>query len=427
LLEFLDQVGINLWPLVIAILASAIIFFVGYRRFIFSIFDPLCMFVLILVGDSALTFALPWSPSLKWEFVGFLAFFWAGFSLRGRLTQKTFAISFGRQHWFELELMLLILCAVILGANLYLGLSTGFPLLSLHPSESKVTIYTGGLGVIRRVNMGPYLFFCSGCMLLIMAGHKTRFALTIFCLTTGLEALNGSKGVMLPGIYAAGFMLAHRGLVRSRTFKAKAKRYIFAFLAIGVTVAVIVTTRDQSSVSEGLSKFFLRFLLAGDVILYYIPNRDTLLALMGAHSWSYLHYLLGDILGMLRISDYQPALGSVILGSDEGFGPNPQFFIQADLFFGPVVGLLYSLILGYAVSSLRRAFFGKPGKSAVWFAFKLMLALTAFDLAIDSSEFVVDIAGACLFVIPTWLLSRLVWTSLKHPRRGFAPMPAALS
>lgn len=385
------------------------------------------MFVLILVADTALMFAFPWSTSLKWEFVGFLVFFWAGFSLRGRLPQKAFAISFDRRYLFELDLVLLILFVVIVAANLYLGLTTGFPLLSLHPSESKVTIYTGGLGLIRRVNMGPYLFFCSGCMLLIMIGHKPRFALSIFCLATSLVVLNGSKGVMLPAVYAAAFPLAHRGLIRNRTFKTKAKRNIYALLAIGVAVAVLVTTRDQGGVREGLSKFFLRFLLAGDVILYYVPRRETIVALMGSHSWSYLHYLLGDVLGMLRISNYQPALGSVILGSDEGFGPNPQFFVQADLFFGPVVGLLYTFILGYVVSWLRRAFFGRPGTSAVWFAFKLMLALTAFDLAIDSSEFVVDIAGACLFIIPAWLVSRFVWASLRGPWRGGAPMPAAVN
>jgi len=424
LLEFLDQIGIDIWLTIAAVLVSAVILFFSYRKFIVSIFDPLCMFVLILVADSALMFGLPWSSSLRWEFVGFVIFFWAGFSLRGRSRRKGAVISFDRRSLFELELSLLILCFIIVAANIYLGLSTGFPLLSSHPSESKVTIYTGGLGLVRRINMGPYLFFCSGCMLLIISGHKSRLVLISFCLVTGLVGLNGSKGVMLPGIYAAGFMLAHRGLARSDSFKARAKRYLFILLAVGVTVALLVTTKDQGSLSGGISNFVLRFLLAGDVILYYMPRREDISALM--HSWSYLHYLFGDVLGMLRISSYPQALGSVILGSDEGFGPNPQFFIQADLFFGPAIGLFYSLILGYVVSWLRRDFFDRTDTSALLFAFKLMLAVSALDLAIDSGEFVVDVVGACLFVIPAWLFSHLAWISLKKVPRNFSPISAFL-
>jgi hypothetical protein len=36
----------------------------------------------------------------------------------------------------------------------------------------------------------------------------------------------------------------------------------------------------------------------------------------------------------------------VIIGNDSGFGPNVQYFIQADLFFNSIGGVLYSCLLG---------------------------------------------------------------------------------
>jgi hypothetical protein len=57
---------------------------------------------------------------------------------------------------------------------------------------------------------------------------------------------------------------------------------------------------------------------------------------------------------------------------------------------------------------MRAHFFNDRTDSATWFAFKLVLAVSAFDLAIDSGIFVVDVAALALFVLPLWLFARLI-------------------
>jgi hypothetical protein len=418
LLELLQRIGIEPDALLWIIGVSTVVLFIAYRRFIFNIFDPLCLFLATLVADSALMLALPWAADLKWEFVGFTFFLWAGFALRGRLPAIHPKIVFSRETLFELEFVLLVLFIIIIAGNLYLGISTGFPLLSSNPSQAKVEDFTGGLGIIRRINMGPYDFFSCGCLLLAVIGYKRRLALSILCIATCFVILDGSKGVMLPIIFAVTFLLAHRGLGVSNALRMRVKKYAFLLLVLGTSIAVLIKARDTGSIYGGLLGFFQRLLLAGDVILYYFPRREVIMTFVDPNVWGYLHNLLGDPLGMLRIVEYKAALGSIILGSDEGFGPNVQYFIQADLFFGIYFGILYCFIIGYMIASLRINFFKQATNSAVWLAFKLMLAASAFSFAIDAGLFVAPIITACILVLPLWLLARLIWIGARHPLWG---------
>lgn len=415
MLEILQRIGLKPDALLAIAGISTLVFIVAYRRFIFSIFDPLCLFLATLIADSVLMLGLPWAADLKWEFIGFTFFLWAGFALRGRLPATHPRVIFGRKALFELEFVLFALFILIVAANLYLGVSTGFPLISSHPSEAKVTDFTGGLGIIRRINMGPYDFFSGGCLLFAVIGHKRRLALSALVIATSFVVLDGSKGVMLPIIFAIAFLLAHRGLNNDEQLESRAKKYIFFLLVLGVSLAVLVKTRDTGSLYGGLLGFFQRLLLAGDVILYYFPRREVIMTLVDPNIWGYLHNVFGDFLGMVRVVPYQAALGSIILGSDDGFGPNAQYFVQADLFFGPISGLLYCFIVGYFIASLRTNFFKRATGSAIWLAFKLMLAVSAFSFAVDAGLFVAPVITACVLTFVLWLLARIIWIAASQP------------
>lgn len=415
MLDLLQRLGLDPYTLLKILLASTLVFILAYRRFIFSIFDPLCLFVATLIADSALMLSFPWAPDLKWEFVGFTFFLWAGFAIRGRMPKTHASVVFNREALFELEFVLLALFIVIVAGNIYLGTSTGFPLLSSHPSEAKVADFTGGLGIVRRFNMGPYDFFACGCLLLVMIGHKRYWALTGLSIATLFVVLDGSKSAMLPIIFSLAFLLAHRGLHHSDRFKRRVKRYMFILLALGLSVAILVKVRDTGSIGGGILGFFQRLLLAGDVILYYVPNREIIKALVRPDFLGFLQNLFGDFLGMLRILPYQSSLGSLILGSDNGFGPNVQYFVQADLFFGPTLGMVYCFVVGYIIASLRTNFFRRTTRSAVWSTFKLMLAVSAFSLAIDAGMFAAPIVMALLLVLPLWAIARIVWISASRP------------
>ena len=58
--EFLQSIGVAPEALPIIILLSSTILFLLYRRFIFNLFDPIVMYLIGMVADATLVFALPW-------------------------------------------------------------------------------------------------------------------------------------------------------------------------------------------------------------------------------------------------------------------------------------------------------------------------------------------------------------------------------
>jgi hypothetical protein len=419
LIDFLDSIGIDSSTVLIVIALSTILFTLLYKKFVFSIFDPLCLFILSMIANSAIMFSLPWSSELKWEYGAYAFALWIGFSLSsGSRPPKTCqTLRFSESSLFDLRVVLLLLFVVIVAGNLYLGASTGFPLLSLHPSESKVTTFTGGLGLVRRLNTGPYVFFCCGCVYLAAIQHRRRFAITLLFISTGFIMLSGSKGALLTLIFAQAYVFAHPGLKKSPTLVSRVKKYTLLTLVAAVAVALAVTIRDTGSVGGGVLALFKRILLTGDVILYYFAGRTHIMALTDQTLVGYLKYLFNDTLGMLRAGDYQQTLGSVILGGDDGFGPNAQYFVRADLFFGPVYGCVYSFVIGYCIGSLRTNFFSISKASPMTFTLRLALAACAFTLATESSMFVSETIAISISVFPLWILAFLIRIGSTAARR----------
>jgi hypothetical protein len=418
LFDFVKQLGLDPYALFTAMALSTVVFVLAFRRHVVTLLEPLSMYVIILIADSTLVFALPWENWMRWEYAAFTFFFWVGFSLRARRVKAVQRITLRDDGVFDLLAILVLLFFIIVLGNLYLGFSTGFPIFSDNPSEAKVTALTGGLGLIKRINMGPYFFFCSGCILMAIMGHQRRLAIFMLTIATSFVVLGGSKSVLLPVIYVTSLAVCHRGLGGRISLKI-VQKFTLVGLVVAVGFALIVTTKDQGSLLGGFSAFFARLLLSGDAILYYFPRRDVIVNSIDTTFVGYLSNLFGDTLGFLRLADYKDALGSIILGNDSGFGPNVQYFIQADLFFSPIGGVLYSCFLGYLIASLRASFFYTKTSSAMGLTFRCVMALCAFDIAVETGMFVGEIVSLAIFILPLWLVSRgirsVLYTILSIP------------
>ncbi|MDE1176973.1 MAG: hypothetical protein PW789_10250 [Edaphobacter sp.] len=406
--DFISSLGLDPNALLASIVIAAVVLYLAYRRYIVAALEPLTMYVLILIADSTLMFALPWNNTDRWKYVGFLFAFWIGFVCRRKARLSKDRIQLKSESVFDLCTILVLLCAIIVAGNLFLGLTAGFPLLSDNPSAAKVTDLTGGLGTIKRLNMGPYLFFCCGCILMAALGHQRRLVLFMLFLATSLVILGGSKSVLLPVVYVMSLVVYHKGMGVGVALQKAARKYTLIALGAAIGIALLVTTKDQGSLMMGVSNLFSRVLLSGDVILYYFPRRDAIIGALDASFFGFVSNLFSDTLGFLRLASYQEALGSIILGNSEGFGPNVQFFIQADLFFNLVGGLIFSCLLGYLVASLRHLYFASRTKSAITLTFQCVLALCAFDLAIESGMFMTEIFTLMLIVMPLWGMARII-------------------
>src|SRR6185437_15499589 len=137
----------------------------------------------------------------------------------------------------------------------------------------------GGLGLVRRINMGPYTFFCSGCIYLAVIRYKRRLVLSLLLLATCFIMLSGSKSALLPLIFGQAFVLAHPGLKRDLALTARVKKYTLYTFFAGVAVALVVLIRDQGDIGSGLLGFGKRILLTGDVVMFYFPKREHMIAI----------------------------------------------------------------------------------------------------------------------------------------------------
>lgn len=419
MLDMLSAVGLDANQFIALFMMAAIVLILAYRPFVISILDPLIMFIVAMIADVVLMLGLNLDHNATVEFMFFIVLFWMGFALAGKKPRDNPTIRFSNDALLELEIVLFLSFVIISIANLYLGFTAGFPLLSSAPSEAKVEAYTGGLGLIRHLDQGPYLFLCCGCILLLAVGRKPKLPMMMLVVSSVFVALSGAKGALLPILFVMAFIINHKGLQQSQKYSAKLKRLSVPFLGAAFSVAVIVLVKENGGIAGGALALAKRVLFFGDVILFYYPRRGAIPELMNAGPWEYFHYLLDPILGMFRIVDYSsilPALGSIIAKMPNGFGPNAQYFVRADIFFGPVGGCVYCLFIGLSFGLLRRQFFSFKSKNAIFFTFSLLLAVASVNLPFESSLFVSIVADTLLFTFPLWCFAHVATLATALPK-----------
>ncbi len=412
-MDILSDLGLDPHTVVLVFVLGTAVTFALYYRFVINIFDQLWFFMITMAACNILVFALPWKPVLKIEYTFFVLSFWLGFAMRGKISKVESKIEASAKSLLSLELVLIMLFLLLLSANLYVGFTAGFPLFTSNPDSAKVTVYQDGFGIVKRLNMMPFTFFVAGCTVLAIMGYKrTRFVL-LLGIGAMLIALTGGKSALLPLAAIPGFAIAHPGLIRGRKKLAeRIRRYAFGafLLAAGLAILILFIDAARGGLGGALQLLTVRILFSGDVILYYFPSRGMNPDLMNLMPIDYLSYLFKGMLATLRIlREYPPALGSLIMGTDKvGYGPNPLYFVRADIFFGPIVGCAYCMLLGYITSLLRRLFFTPLTVSVGSLAVRLCFATSAFTLASDSGEFVGGAVDLLLLIGPLWLLAKLM-------------------
>lgn len=428
MLDILVQIGLDPKTFFTIFILCVLITVFAFKRFFTSFMDPILIFVITLCANEILLFGLDWGLQPKVEGGIFFVCLWCGFALFGKLPQTHTHPSFDKKDLFELDVILVLLCGVIVLANLYLGATAGFPLLSSNPSAAKIESFQGGLGFVRHLNFYPFYYLVCGCFLLLFLGHRRRLMVSLLCITSAFIALSGSKSALLFLVLALAMLTAHKGVRGSLSQVRTFRRYALLIFLISFCVAILVLVIDQGSLGMGVVQFARRLLFYGDVVLYYYPRRGQIPELWNAGLVQYLDYLLNSTLGMLRLVPYKAPLGTVLTGSlDDGFGPNPLFFVQADIFFGSIAGCFYCFAIGATIAFLRRMFFVCKVKNVVVFAFMLLIATSAFDLAVDAALFVgstLDVLLILALLWPTAIVLRVAILGVRKVNPSPASFPA---
>lgn len=427
-----NDLGATLWILLLYSSIFLAIFFYFYRDRILSVFDPL---VILAVGQAAycvIALSILHSTFLLFQFFASQAALVFGFLSVRKPRFREGTIDWTSSNISIAECTVFLLFLVLLFANIWMGASEGFPIFSNNPSLSKVSLYTGGLGWVKRVNAGIGIFVPAGALLLAIRGkHKAIFGVVfLFCIL--LASVGGSKGALVIFLNMIGYVVYRRDLV-SDILKKRLQRIsivlLVAALSLAVTVLYVVT-RDLSLAAATLLQ---RILLQGDSIIYYYdPHVLKHFASYGPSD--YLYVVLNGVLAELRLVPYLFPLGYQMVSyywggvgiSDIVTGPNTPFFIVGHVYFGAFFGVVYCGVVGYIVARIRSLFLEAKDVSPLQLIYFLTLALLVFNFPTEVNLFTSPLLDMSIMVFIAVTTSRfLLFVSATTPRRisgyGFHP------
>lgn len=402
----------------------ALLFFLAYKRYIFSIYDPLTLFVVEMSFSSVLMITTVSNALYLFQFFSFQFLFWLGFiSVRPYAKKITNAnIHYSKYNILFLEHLTMIFFFIFIVANAYYFIKVGIPILSQNPTVFKVASFEGGLGIIRRINWGMGVFIaCASIVISIIGIHKKTF-LSIFLILMIITSMGGAKGALLAYVFILAYMTQQYSLKNYDLVK-KYKKYIGVIFVLAFIVAMTILYIENNGMKEVFFAFLNRLLYFGDVVLYYYQP-DVMHYFENYTPFDYIYRLLNPIFGMFRLVPYENPLGYVMViltltteTLPTVMGPNSPFYIEGHLYFGLFGGMLYSFVIGFIVAFLRKKFFAHRILNLVVFIYIFVLTINILDLPMDSSYFVSKIFDTFLFTLPIVIIYYIVFQSVKKSKR----------
>lgn len=354
-------------------LLCATLYFFLFRKYIYSIFDPMLLVVISLCFGTADVLFMHLlgrvSSYYFWNYTFTQTMFFTGFLLirpvKILTPEKT-------QTWRESHKGKIIIILLYYTASLTFIFSQivsffyfGTGLLQ----ESRLMLYSegGGGGILGRIipvtsAITIFLlmdrFFSTGKQNCVAKGYDI---LTFLMVLVSLFA-TGSKSSLLNLIYIVFFYCFFFSRFREfadtvqKLRKFQARFFVFAFLgAIGIIFIGFLNTIEEVRINP-LNALGQRFILSGDVFMAAYPE-DALSSI----EWSNpLTVIFSDLLGFLRIVPYDQlpkALGLQLYryfdDSNLIKGPNPVHNVFGLFYFGYFGSLIYSFLIGIITSAIR--------------------------------------------------------------------------
>lgn len=427
----IDNLPVNPFTILAAGLAFLGLFLFLYRRRIIFAFDILS--IQALTQAAACTMALFWIDDawMRLQFFASQAAFTGGFLMVRRPEPPERPVAWDPARTIDLELTTFLLFLIVALANIWMGVTAGFPLFANDPTVAKVDVYSGGLGLVKRIDEAPMLFLGAASLLLALHSPRKWLFRTIFAASILFAVLGGSKGSVLTTVYLFVYLMGRRDVLSDKLIRLF-KYGCGLLIAAGTLLSLFILRGDEGGWAAPFQALAFRILLYGDVILYYYQP--------GVHQFfnhhtplEFIPYALNPILGELRLVAYQTPLGYQMVNytlnaSDElasVLGPNTTFFVAGRIFFGPVVGIAYCAFVGYAFAKIRSMFLTAkttdPGRLAVL----LTMAVMIVTLAIEVPLFTANVFDTLLFAGGSYIVARILLLACsEYLTAGGAPLRA---
>lgn len=402
------------------ILSSALIlfaiYFLLYYRFVYSIIDPL--FIWIFTTSFASVLAIQVIPTLEdiIHFFGCQLSLWIGFVVAYRKVKYSHngigklkeVFKFSDQSLLKwITYMLLI---VYLISNLIIGYSKGFALFSGAPSESKIANFQEGFGFFRKINWSVGTFVYTSLMFMYFL--KKRFVDLFFLVVViFFSSLDGSKGALLQIAISAGIIFYHPAFSSRRIELKNLQRYMPLLLIAVMSLFFSILLKENDGPEAASLAFIKRLLYTSDSVLYFYTPIN--LSFFENYSfWEYFPRLVNPILGFLRIQPYQEAIGNTMYDNlripgtpvtSVTVGPNAPFYIEGRIFFYYWGAFPYSALVGYLYASIRTHFFSITRTSSFYFVYMATFLHLAQAVIIDVNLAVTQSFDLLFFVFPSYI------------------------
>lgn len=356
------------------------------KKQIYSIFDPLLFFIVFNSMSISLVIYLYVNNMIKEEYfiffiLGILSFI-IGIQIGGMKKIKLnqyHSEDFFSNYSLTIDIALIVITTILVLANTFLFVKKGtLPIFSDNPTEAKVTLYTGGYGIIRRLNFALSYFALAIPLLklfhpfLKIGLQKRVYYSTILLIISFIVVSMGSKSgllivlnilfaiLMINMQFKSKLFQHYNGLVNNVKIKKWSRRILF--LSLAFVFLVLFLTGNETSIMDSL---IVRLIMSGDTF-YFFYTYD-LEQFFHHNCIDYIPHILNVFTSMVRITDYEYPIGVLIMNyslnlpidKETSFGPNAQYPVEGLIYFGKYGMLLYAFVIGYVISYFRVSFINK--------------------------------------------------------------------
>lgn len=330
---------------------------------------------------------------------------------------------------------IVLMTMLLVTASVLLFVSRGVPILAENPGEAKVLLYEGGFGPVRyiQINFIPILIGLTLLAIILGAVNNKKNILMhisniryiiVLLLVVLLLVTMGSKSSLLAVITFLSMGLYYLKTCNNTLAYKKLINIAYVMFVFAVCYLILIAFFESGSLDEVVFHIIIRFIASGDVFFFYYKYNLTDYYI-NYNLIDYAKYVINPIASVLKLDNYDFPLGAEILHLATGwplsaFGPNAQFPVIGDIFFGPFFSWLYSMILGLVVGYLRIGSISILSRCGA-FGSTLYLYLWSFSisLALDLTLFIQCTFMFFLFATPiyffTYLISRVARCSHNLP------------
>lgn len=375
-----------------------------------SLFDPLTYCSLALYVSLIMAAVFLNGAQFILIFIYYLIFLFVlaiGLPYRKAYCRQVFSFQSGGTS----DALLIISVIVLLLANSLVWIERGIPVFSEDPNKVKTLFYTGGYGIVRRINwgLGQYVIILA---VLNLLAKKNTLSVIVFLLASGIQITTGNKGDLLGILFLVGLL----SLYKKSDFNSAVKDMSVWLVGLACLPVVLVFAKYADSPTVFLSLVVERLVGFGDLIFYWRLDylREYFSNLYSAGE--YFGHLFNPVMGMLRISEYNLPIGNLMVAYSlpigesvySAYGPNTLFYVKGQLFFGPVGGAIYVSFLSLFFCYVRRLLLGLSNASSPVVAGVFFINSLSFSIFGEDSLFLSKVIDLLIILAPLYLLSSLV-------------------